>query len=268
MERKQKAAFMLSTGRCGTGTIAHLCQQSHKALAYHVPAPEMLIESFQLHQGLEKMPDLLDRKLEGIHKLIRENDGFGEKMYIETNDKLSFFASELDRHFDAKFFWVIRNPVDFVNSGVYRLWYSGKGGEWDKYRLTPAEGWPANWGVVEKISWLWCEVNSRIEEQMDRIGPRTRTYYFEDLLGNEQILGELMEWLELTDISSKQVHDVVALHINSGKYSAPRDPKTGDHIFGESNFKRTPSAQIDRELVSAIVREYWVSPLTKRHLEG
>lgn len=36
---------MLSTGRCGTGTFAHLLQQSEKFTAYHAPSPEMIEET-------------------------------------------------------------------------------------------------------------------------------------------------------------------------------------------------------------------------------
>jgi len=263
---KIKAVFMLSTGRAGTGTLAYLCQQSRKALAFHAPKPELIKESFEIQQGKKNPKELVEPKVESILSLVKNNKA-EEKTYIETNDKVSLFASELDCFFNCKFFWVIRSPYDFVNSGINRKWYSGKGGFWDEYRFRPMQGWPDEWGVVEKITWLWCEIHKQIERQYEKLADRSMIFYFEDLIGNIDETEKLIKWIGLTDITRETIASVYDLRINAGKYSAPRDIETGDHMFGEKNYDITPRYDFDKEIVKKVIMDNWCSEKNEHYLK-
>lgn len=263
-----QAAFMLSTGRTGTGTMAHLCQQSSLAMAYHVPAPEMIEENFLVQQGIKTPEQVVGMKVAGIRKLVAEHDHAEDKVYVETNSKLSLLAAALDCHFDCRFMWVIRDPIQFVNSGLNRKWYSGKGGIWDQTRERPVEGWPDGWGPTEKIAWLWCEINSGIERQVNHLAHPPSVCFLEELLSDAAIGVGLVHRLGLNDIDEADVQRIYDQRINSGMYSAPRDERTGDHIFGEPNEQRMPEFDFDQRIVRDIVRQYWPSVHAARYLES
>ncbi|UCD74891.1 MAG: hypothetical protein JSV91_14025 [Phycisphaerales bacterium] len=263
-----RAAFMLSTGRSGTGTLAHLCQQSSLAMAYHVPAPEMIEENFLVQQGIRTPEEVVGMKVAGIRELVAEHERAEDKVYVETNSKLSLLAAALDRHFDCRFMWVIRDPFQFVNSGLNRKWYSGKGGIWDQTRERPVQGWPRDWGPTEKIAWLWCEINSGIERQIDRLAHPPRVCFLEELLSDAAATVDLMHWLGLPDLDEADVRRIYDLHINSGMYSAPRDDRTGDHIFGQRNEQRMPELDFDQRVVRDIIHQHWPSARADHYLQS
>lgn len=253
---------MLSTGRAGSGTFAHLFQNSNMCNAYHCPKPEFIKEAFKVQQDLNKPEEFINDKIKSINEL---NKGKENKIYVETNNKLYPFALELDKVFDSKFFWVIRDPIKYVNSGISRKWYSGSGGIWDQYRERPKEGWCSGFNQVEKITWQWCEINSIIENSFIKL-KNARVYYFEDLINNFDEVLDLVNWIGAHDIKKDTIKRVFELNINVGKYSAPRDPKTGDHIFGQKNLNKTFTNEFNISSIKRIIKENWVSPFSKKYL--
>lgn len=259
---KLKAAFMLSTGRAGTGTFAHLLQQSKRFRAFHVPKPEMIEEAFEAQQAPASANEAVHKKIESIFALMK---GYEDKIYAETNNKLYPFARELDNSFDARFFWVIRNPFEYVNSGISRKWYTGAGGVWDLYRERPLSGWPEQFTQEEKIAWQWCEINQTIESEFKRLR-YARVYHFFELRDNVSNMLDLTNWLGADDLTQLDVEKINGLRINVGKYSAPRDPVTGDHVFGEKNDRKTESHYFDRSKVRNIIQSYWPSEHSEQYL--
>ena len=257
-----QAGFMLSTGRAGTGTFAHLMQQSLKFRAFHVPMPELIKEAFEVQQNLVEPKVHAEHKITSIKELMRDQS---QKIYIETNNKLYPFALELNAAFDAKFFWVIRDPFEYVNSGISRKWYTGAGGVWDTYRERPQEGWWAGATQVQKIAWQWCAINSNIEKSFSRL-KCARVYHFSDLLGDQKEVLDLAHWLGGTDLTHEIAARIFGLKINVGRYSAPRDPATGDHIFGEINTNETESHVFARDEVKKVIQMNWMSPNSERYL--
>jgi hypothetical protein len=257
-----KTVFMLSTGRAGTGTFAYLLQQSRRMNAFHVPKPELIKEAFDVQQenGLSKT--YIGPKIESIQSLMR---GSESKIYAETNNKLYPFSRELDQAFNARFFWVIRDPFEYVNSGLSRKWYSGAGGVWDKYREQPRMGWPEGTTQSQKIAWQWCEINSIIEIGFSKL-KSARVYHFSDLRYDRVAVLDLVKWLGATDVSLKEVEQVFGLRINVGRYSAPRDPETGDHVFGKMNHMETEAHAFDHNEVCRVIAQFWRSPHSERYL--
>jgi hypothetical protein len=253
---------MLSTGRAGTGTFAHLLQQSVRFHAFHVPKPELIEEAFEVQQACVSAKTHISPKIEAIHALMEGNEG---KTYAETNNKLYPFARELDQAFVARFFWVIRDPFEYVNSGLSRKWYTGSGGVWDQNRERPKMGWPPGTSQVQKIAWQWCEINRIIEMALPDLR-EARVYHFVDLRNDRDAILDIAKWLGADDLTSKSVGEVLGLRINVGRFSAPRDPQTGDHIFGEPNKKETEQQQFDRDEVKRVIELNWNSVHSGRYL--
>lgn len=261
-QERPKAVFYLSTGRAGSGTFAHLFQQSDLVRAFHVPSPELIEESFLVQQQREDPTNLLAEKLATIEKLI----GGTGKIYVETNPRLAFFIRQLNEHFDAKFIWVIRDPLEYVNSGLSRRWYSGQGGVWDEFRERPIDGWPSTWDATRKIAWQWCCINSFIETQTASLS-NVRVAHFSELRSNPEQILDILHWAGARDITLRQVKSVLNLNINVGKYSAPRDPETGDHVFGKRNSRQTEKQTFDKNAVIHTIANYWDSPEAKRYMK-
>jgi hypothetical protein len=257
-----KAVFMLSTGRTGTGTFAHLLQQSNNVRAFHTPNPEMIKEALEVQQAWTPPSAHIGFKTKAIKDIMR---GHREKIYAETNPKLYPFARELDAAFDARFFWVIRDPFEYVNSGLSRNWYTGTGGVWDQYRERPRDGWDADMTQVHKIAWHWCEINSTIEKSLSEL-ESVRVYHFTDIRYDRSAVLDLAKWLGATDITGEVVDRIFGLRINSGRSSAPRDPKTGDHIFGKPNTMQTESHPFSREDITRVIKLHWNSRFSGRYL--
>jgi hypothetical protein len=257
-----RAAFMLSTGRSGTGTFAYLLQQSSNFRAFHAPYPELIEEAFEVQQGSLRASDCIQPKIDSINHLRK---GYESRIYAETNHKLSLFAKELDRIFEAKFFWVIRDPFEYVNSGINRKWYTGSGGIWDAYRERPRSGWAPGTSQVQKIAWQWCEINAKIEEISNNLN-NIRVFHFSDLRSDMELVHDLLRWLGADDISQKAVKDIWDMRINVGRYSAKRDENTGDHIFGEINKHKTIQNDFDKNLVMDVISVEWPSKLSERYI--
>lgn len=256
------AAFMLSTGRAGTGTFAHLLQQSNRCHAFHVPKPELIEEAFDVQQARAPAKTHIGPKIDAIHALMQGQEG---KTYAETNNKLYPFARELDTTFNARFFWVIRDPFEYVNSGLSRKWYTGAGGVWDQFREQPHMGWPPGTSQVQKIAWQWCEINAIIEGAFSEL-KAARVYHFADLRNDRDAVLDLAKWLGATDLAPDAVDRVFGLRINVGRYSAPRNTETGDHIFGDPNPKETERHEFDRDEVRKVINLNWRSPHSERYL--
>lgn len=260
---KKSAVFMLSTGRSGSGTFAHLFQQSSLFKAFHVPHPEMVEEAYQVQQG-DVMPD--DVIIEKQNKIL-EVIGSDERIYFESNPKLVFFAKSLNKFLNTRFIWIIRDPYEYVNSGLSRKWYSGECGIWDDFRECPKDGWPEKWGEIEKIAWKWCCVNSSIETQLAGM-KNVKIAHFTDLRKDPKLVLDLLQWAGASDLKITDVTGVFGLQINVGKYSAPRDKITGDHIFGEKNTMETKKQRFDHSRVGNIIKSYWNSLQVQRYLSA
>ena len=257
-----QAVFMLSTGRAGTGTFAHVLQQSRHFNAFHQPNPEMIKEAFEVQQGLASPAELIKPKIAAIRDLMI---GHEAKTYAETNNKLYPFARELDKYFTSRFIWIIRDPFEFVNSGLSRKWYTGAGGVWDENRERPRIGWRPGLSLVQKIAWQWCEINRTIEREAEQLA-HVRVLHFSDLRESSDAILRVLQWLGASDLTGDDVERIVNLRINVGRYSAPRDPRTGDHIFGPRNSRTTEYFEFDRNEVQQAIQRNWRSAHSERYL--
>lgn len=167
--------FVVSTGRCGSKSIARFLSKSPDCVCVHEAEPKLIAEATRYLYG-----SFDHSRLAEILRSTRSPmlDG---KQYGESNHKLSFLIPALREVFpQAKFVWLIRDGRDTVASMYGRGWYSGvsqfvndpKLMQWERYRLRADKlgemsklAW-CNLSRFEKCCWYWAHKNWLIEEAL------------------------------------------------------------------------------------------------------
>jgi hypothetical protein len=194
-----KYVFVLSTGRCGTGLITTILEKSSLLNVFHNPKPELehvssLIHKFKPSIESLKLAIIAARFDFFVCALLRG------KIFVETNNRITFFAPALADLFpNAKFIHLVRNPADFVRSGMRRNYY--KEGNIQHQRLNPSnnESW-AQMTQLEKIAWEWNEINLFIEQFKEICHPsRILTLKSEELFTQHDIIPLLFDFLDVTN---------------------------------------------------------------------
>ena len=191
-------AFVLSTGRCGTGLITQILSASPVLRVEHMPQPELEYASSIAHQMHPSVQCLELAILSARFDLFFLNTYLRGKIYVETNPRMSFFAPALARLLpNAKFIHLVRNPADFVRSGMRRQYYET--GVIYHQRLSDSgnDRWE-KMTRLEKVAWEWNEINGRIEEfKRSCDSNRVLTLLSENLYSKEDTTNQLWKFLQL-----------------------------------------------------------------------
>lgn len=170
MLQNLRALFVLSTGRCGTDFLNHVLKKFEPLDVHHEGDSKFAIASRYLydhsHEISQRGGELAF--LAGRHHALQDAYLFN-KIYIETNNRLTFFApfilSVLPH---VRFIHLVRHPGEFVRSGMRRGYYTAHSiADYTKIRpkdTDEAQGKWAKYSRVEKISWLWYRTNKFIEK--------------------------------------------------------------------------------------------------------
>jgi hypothetical protein len=221
VHRDAAPVFVLSTGRVGTKLFTELLNADDSVYAVHEPLPELTYHSMKAF----KAPKGAEAKV-GVdvarYELIRNAFLLGKK-YVETNNRITFFAHALaDLYPKAKFIHLVRNPDSFVKSGAQRGWYSGEN-VYDEGRIKMDD--VSQWNALnnhEKIAWLWAETNRFIEVFKQSFSSRTFTLKAEDLYaGNENTL-KAMAFMEVK-MSADELKKRVRKKVNKSKTVAVKE---------------------------------------------
>ncbi len=200
-----RCVFALNTGRCGSMTLAKVLAQHPQITALHEPIPRLIEFSpmAYVHPNSDQTRLVI---YVARNDLIGTVNGQG-KLYVETANKLTFFAYALARLYpQSKFIHLMRHPVDVIKSGIRRKWYDGH--SWDVGRITPQSGRVngAGWQelpVSHKVAWNWVETNRFIFEFMDTLPPhRKMTLRLEEM---EKTLPELWRFLEVPPLANPRI---------------------------------------------------------------
>lgn len=184
-----RATFIVSTGRAGSKMLARTMALHPQLFAIHEPRPHLNPEAFAKWSGLH--PDTV------IKKSVRNKRDFlidevknNKLMYLESSHYCSHLIPILNELYDARFIYLYRDGRDFVRSGLERSWYKEKtcfwynpiislkkhflnylsrekfmiDRSWDDHRLTPPNELTTR---LEKVAWLWVEINSIILKSFD-----------------------------------------------------------------------------------------------------
>ena len=215
MYESYRPTFVLSTGRTGTKFLTQVLDMSASITAYHEPRPVLQYFCnyvYHNHQEEEIITEMINSaRLELILDAYIKN-----KVYLETNQCLSFFASPLSKLFqEAKFIHLVRHPGDFVRSAVRKGWYkSDTLWEIGRIKKEAQEEW-AEMNQIEKIAWLWDSTNQFIEDFKAGLDDKSRllTVKSEEIYSNPDAINDILSFmevdrLELNKIKQRQLKPV------------------------------------------------------------
>jgi hypothetical protein len=198
-----RAAFVLSTGRVGTATLAEVLGSLPGVKAVHEPQPFLLPESAAAYAaGGWNAP--MDQGLAAAVLAARERlwRPAAERglVYVETANRLTYLARPLDALLPRScFIHLHRHPADVIRSAMRRGYYAGH--SWDRWRIRPRKGskaaatWPS-WTSFERCCWYWDAVNrealSILDDVPDRCLDLASVDLFENASGTVARLGEFL----------------------------------------------------------------------------
>jgi hypothetical protein len=118
-----------------------------------------------------------------------------DKIFVETNCRITFFANALSELLpNSKFVHLVRDPRDFVTSGMNREYYLQNSIQYQ--RLSYQSDWWKNLNQLQKITNEWNVTNRFIERFKEDL-PRERvvTFRCEDIFGNLRFTKELLDFI-------------------------------------------------------------------------
>ena len=211
--------FVMSTGRSGTQTLSEMFKMAENARVWHHPQPYMIQETLGAYRD---EIDIGPTFWAGRGQIIREAWDQG-LIHGETDHNMTPFCGEIARAVPgAKFLILVRDPREFVRSGMRRNYYRGVG-EWEEGRLRPRQDEEhfAEWSArsqFEQVCWLWRETYAHIEALRSEIGDdRVCVVRFEDLIAGPETTEKLFDFLGLNGFDEQQARQILNLKMNSQK---------------------------------------------------
>ena len=233
--------FVLSTGRCGTKTLAALGELMSAVDAHHEPEPKLLEASYLYYMNScpHASEDFWQGLLAGNRDEMMRHAGRSEKIYFETNNRLALLGELLiSRYPKAKFVHVVRHPCDFVRSAMRRNYYNNH--PWDFARISPRPDEPDSeiwneFGQLEKCAWLWSKTNSHIDRLLRGVSA-TRILFMrsEDIFNNIENSAETLLAFsggKKNVPKVEKIEKVLGMKLNQQTYG--KFPKAGDWLEEE-----------------------------------
>lgn len=250
--KNTNSAFVLSTGRSGTATLAELLALSPKINAYHEPPPDLLKERQSAFHEISSNPDKYARIFVKTRSGLMAQAKHQKKFYAETSARLTFFAPVISQICpNARFIHLVRHPGAVVRSGMRRKWYE-MNGRLDRYRVYPSPDDPFShkWDTAspfEKICWYWDAYNAFALRFSATIPPeRMLLLKAEDLFeGEMETMKKLFEFIQIECPPPNLVDTVLKGKLNrqqSGLFPLFEDWEESEYrklipIAGETMFK-------------------------------
>jgi hypothetical protein len=149
-----------------------------------------------------------------------------EKIYVESNQCLTFFAPEISRLFrNSKFVHLVRHPGDFVRSALRKGWHRNDS-IWESGRVRIED--PKKWNSmdqIEKLAWLWETTNRFIEEFKKSIQKRRcLDLRIEDLSAKSDKITGLLSFIGGQDIPRKKIDALGQKEINPFRIGPDEPP--------------------------------------------
>ncbi len=212
MLQEIKPVFTLSTGRCGTMTLAALMNLSSYIDAFHEPEPKLIYSSYLAFMNNNNCIPLEYWKKVVAHArdAIILKSHYSGRTYFETNNRITLMASFfIDCYPSSRFVHLYRHPYDFVRSAIRRKYYSGH--RWDFARIKPdnEDPYKDKWkdmSQLEKCAWLWNKVNVFILDTLSHLPPERKFFLkSEDLFkGENEIIESLYKFASEAPLPSER----------------------------------------------------------------
>lgn len=213
--QKGNAFFVMSAGRCGTMTMAHILNTAENARVWHHPQPDLITEALQAYRGKNDKRATFWK----ARKSLIDQTWCRGQIHGETDLLMTPFCDMLAEEIEnAKFLLLTRHPADFVRSGMRRNYYRGH--SWDPGRLRPEEGtvdfdaWKTM-DQFDQICWLWRETYARALEIKESIGSdKVLTVRFEDILRDPSEIEKVFRFLDLEPFRMERTAKVLKRKLN------------------------------------------------------
>ncbi|MFW6027145.1 MAG: methyltransferase domain-containing protein, partial [Candidatus Woesearchaeota archaeon] len=218
---KAEPIFVLSTGRCGTKFLAKNLKKSKELISLHEPNPELIYYARYAYENKDNNYEILKAMIDSARFDLISKSLVQNKKYFESNNRLTFFAEQLvELYPKVKFIHLIRNPAEFVRSGIRRNWYQSNN-LWEMGRIQPINN-DINWeqmSQLAKISWLWNETNQFIEEFKAKINnKKIITVFSEDLFNDIVTLKNILNFIGVSNpFTDNELEAIIDKPVNKQK---------------------------------------------------
>ena len=217
VHKESEPCFVLSTGRCGTALLTKILE-GHSAIdVHHMPIPELVYFSKFAYENHKRLSKEIKYLIDAARYDQIRNSFLLKKTFIETNNRITFFASQLAELYPkAKFIHLIRNPINFIKSGVARNWYTGKNPHDEGHIILnhDLDVWN-NYSQTEKIAWLWNETNQFIEDfKKTKDTTRVMTIFAEDLFKDPETVINIFNFIDKVPFSATKIDALIKTPVN------------------------------------------------------
>lgn len=209
------AVFILTTGRSGSKFLASLLDQSPNIRAFHEPRPTLEFFSHfasTRQEQAETLTHIIDTaRMESILEVF-----ITEKIYVESNQCLTFFAPFIARLFKAsRFVHVVRHPGDFVRSAIRKGWHKNDS-IWEAGRVKIQDEIVWNeMDQVERLAWTWNTTNAYIESFRKTLTPQRFAFFkIEDLFNNTNEVSRMINFIGGNQIPTDTIIKIQNTPIN------------------------------------------------------
>jgi len=231
--------FVLSTGRVGSQTLTALLALSPAVVSEHEPFPRLVkasIDAYLEGGDLGASEKWRAAVYAARDDLLVEANRRG-KIYVETNNRLTYLAPVLAACFPAsKFVHLHRHPYEVVRSAMRRGYYESH--NWDFARVRPRPGEPlaAGWDALprlEKCGWFWARINEEARAFMGTLPAERALDLRADLLfsGDEPTLRRIFSFVGVDFPARELVEEVLGQKLNAaqrGSFPTPSDWSADD----------------------------------------
>jgi len=229
--------FILSTGRSGTKFLSTLFALADNIKSYHEAPPGLqYFVNYAFHNQWRNV--LLKKMIDAARMELVLDAYIKDKIYIETNQCLTFFSYQLKELFKAsKFLHVVRHPGDFIASAVGKGWFRNDS-LWEKGRIRiRSEKLWSRMDQIEKLAWLWQTTN-HFAEDFKKTLPQERflSVKIEDLFNDIGTVIELIDFVGGKGVSSEEIVKLQETKINPLEISEDEPP----NMFKRDDFPDYP----------------------------
>jgi hypothetical protein len=214
--------FTLSTGRAGTRTLASLLSLSTATLSYHEPKPLLYgLSQLSYLYGNKSCSDFIKEAFLIARKFHLDCTLSSRKGYVETSPQATFIAPIIHNVVPgSKFVHIIRDPKDFIRSGMRRRWYVDH--PMDTTRIKPPPGSKLSsewqfWSPFRKIIWLWQETNLWIDQFINTLGNKNCLFLHAEEIFEAQFesIEKLFSFLNSSMPSKNRIKAILSKKMNA-----------------------------------------------------
>jgi tetratricopeptide (TPR) repeat protein/glycosyltransferase involved in cell wall biosynthesis len=214
-----EAFFVLSTGNCGTLTMAELLRTATNASVFYYPDSSLEQSFLPCYWGeKDRRTVLLESRIETICEAWKKGLVYGETTPAVT-PYWDILAREIPR---SKFIILVRDPFQFVHSGLFQNYYQGHPSDANSPRPAPESQEYGSWkklSQIEKICWLWQETYGYLNQAVASLQPdRLRIVHFEELMCSTMKVREIFDFLSLKSFQEPAIKGILKMRHNSHFY--------------------------------------------------